>query len=184
MSDNIETWKSLIDYPNYKISNLGCVRTKLTKNKITKSYLMRVLVAKAFILNPDNKPEVNHLAARDDNRASMLEWVTKKKENYLHAAKNITKMQKVSVQQIDLKTNKIIKTYDRIFDVKTDGFDNQRVHWCINGKLLIESEPYIHIYIWFSLSFFLFFCHIFLVRLVPLYKHLIFVVHLPPVRLS
>ncbi|MGM1462396.1 NUMOD4 domain-containing protein [Bacillus cereus group sp. BceL310] len=102
----MEIWRDIEGYEGlYQVSNLGRVRS-LKKNKMImkpfvneEGYLritllkdrkknnLRVhrLVAKAFIYNKDNKPEVNHInAIKSDNKVNNLEWVTPK-ENMKHA---------------------------------------------------------------------------------------------------
>ena len=57
----------------------------LTKEGKSRGFLIYRLVAKAFIPNPDNKPEVNHIDGnRMNNHISNLEWSTRS-ENEKHA---------------------------------------------------------------------------------------------------
>lgn len=43
-----------------------------------KRYTVHRLIAQAFIPNPENKPEINHInTIRNDNRIENLEWVTR-----------------------------------------------------------------------------------------------------------
>lgn len=62
----------------------GYHRISLTVNGKGYSRILSRLVAIAFIPNPKNKPQVNHLNGKDDNRAESLEWNTSK-ENINHA---------------------------------------------------------------------------------------------------
>lgn len=66
---------------NYK----GYVAAHLMINGKKLSTSAHRLVARTFITNPENKPEVNHInGIRHDNRVENLEWVTSK-ENKRHA---------------------------------------------------------------------------------------------------
>lgn len=52
---------------------------------VHKSYLVHRLVAQAFLPNPDNKPEVNHIDGnKSNNNVQNLEWATRI-ENQHHA---------------------------------------------------------------------------------------------------
>lgn len=71
------------------------------------------LVAAAFIPNPDNKPEVNHVNGdRYDNRIENLEWVTTS-ENEFHAYKIGIKKPLVGE-----KNPAAILTNDKVLEIK------------------------------------------------------------------
>lgn len=101
----LDYWLPLADYENrYEGSFAGFIRNRETKvlkiYHINKTGYWAVnmppkgckrvhrLIAKTFIPNPNNKPEVNHLDGDKLNcRASNFEWVTQM-ENKLHAMAN------------------------------------------------------------------------------------------------
>ena len=100
MDNKEEVFKEIANFPGYYISNFGNVKSSKTNRllKIQKSsrystvglinnakrynYLVHRLVAQAFILNPENKPTVNHKNHDTyDNRIENLEWNTQKEQN-------------------------------------------------------------------------------------------------------
>lgn len=57
------------------INNFGYYRVKLYKDKKQKTFFRHRLVAQAFIQNPDNLPEVNHIDGdKSHNYKENLEW--------------------------------------------------------------------------------------------------------------
>jgi hypothetical protein len=63
----------------------GYHNVALTLNGNPKSYYVHILVAKTFIINSENKPEVNHKDGdKKNNQVVNLEWSTPK-ENTAHA---------------------------------------------------------------------------------------------------
>lgn len=59
------------------INPYGYYYVILYKNNISKTCMVHILVAKAFIPNPENKPCIDHInTIRTDNRIENLRWVT------------------------------------------------------------------------------------------------------------
>jgi hypothetical protein len=78
--------RGVIKKPSRDVDGYAVVSLQHKHHK--KSYSVHRLVAQAFIPNPENKPEVNHInAVKDDNAVSNLEWVTGE-ENNQHAMDN------------------------------------------------------------------------------------------------
>lgn len=69
----------------HQVSANGYVRVELWENGRGKKHLVHRLLAKAFIPNPEAKPQVNHIDGDTQNNAlENLEWVTQS-ENQKHA---------------------------------------------------------------------------------------------------
>lgn len=75
-------------YLKHTISQYGYPLVTLCKDAKSRPYLLHRLVASAFIPNPENKPEVNHInGIKLDFSLDNLEWVTGQ-ENKNHAVRN------------------------------------------------------------------------------------------------
>lgn len=100
-----------------------CLMNKEGKKEYIKVHR---LVAKAFVENPLNKPQVNHKDENGlNNRADNLEWTTPKENS------RYTNSKKVYCYDI----NGLKKVYSTIEDVKEDGFNKGHVASCCRGDV-------------------------------------------------
>lgn len=123
---NEEIWKDVPFDSNYKVSNYGRIFSKRT-NKILKGeltekgyirvaltehkrYLVHCIVARTFIPNPENKPQVNHIDGnKQNNYVDNLEWCTQS-ENMCHALKTGLK---IMPKGKDVYNARVIYQYDK-----------------------------------------------------------------------
>ena len=167
-----EEWKDIKGYEGlYKVSNLGKVKsmghrrthtlekdlkpsifhgyehvTLLKHGKGTKMRVHRI-VAQAFIPNPLNKPQINHIDGNKlNNCISNLEWATSQ-ENILHAfnmglnhaQKGAENRRSIKVIQMDMFGNDIAK-YDGIREAeRITGIDNASIGKVCKGKAKIAG---------------------------------------------
>lgn len=132
---NIIPMKKIKDYPNYHIRNDGFVIMKNNKIKATsttnkgyeritlsnngkkKTFSIHRLVAIAFIPNPNNLPEVNHIDGNKmNNNYTNLEWISSKdniKHSFINRLSNYkgerngrSKLSNTIIQQIRLDFSK------------------------------------------------------------------------------
>lgn len=126
-----EIWKDIEGYDGfYQVSNLGRVKSvkskylrklnlthdgyckiNLSSNGETHWFRVHRLVAQAFIPNPENKPEVNHIDEdKTNNNVDNLEWVTRK-ENANHGTL-YTRLSKINGKPVICVESGV--TYDSI----------------------------------------------------------------------
>ena len=166
-----EIWKTIEDYPNYMVSNMGRVkslrgkgkilkikkekngyiRINLYKKGVNKHFSVHRLVAQAFIPNPENKPQIDHINTnRTDNRVEKLRWVTRienmnnpltiiKKSGENNPKPWLGKFSKkhpnsISILQFDLNNNFIKKWYS-IADIERElNFNHSFISICCSNK--------------------------------------------------
>ena len=149
-------WKLIEGFDGtYSVSNYGEVRNNKTgklmkQNKNEKGYLrlglrkngktkyMRVhrLVAQAFIPNPENKPDVNHIDFdKENNCVNNLEWVTCK-ENNNHSFGNRKCSNKINYKKVSNTGEKYISYYNGYFVVRIFG----KKYFCKSFKNIEDTK--------------------------------------------
>ena len=164
-----EIWKE-VEGTNglYQVSNLGRVKSMPREKGHRKSgeYIMKpvpvgvgylkvsislgvqnrklvsvhVLVARAFVPNPESLPQVNHLDTdKTNNRYDNLEWVTQS-QNMKHVPSDLARRKAMGkkLEQLDPATGEVIQAWESVMVAsKALGFDNSSI-----GKAVKSGKPY------------------------------------------
>jgi hypothetical protein len=144
-------WKQINGYPNYSVSTEGEVKNNKTGRVLKPFYdsngyklvalyrpnerkvkSVHILVAEAFVPNPENKPEVNHKDGNKKNcHKSNLEWCTHS-ENMLHSRQVLGNEHKREKHQIEcVETGAIYPT--AIAAARAVGSSSIAIRKCLYG---------------------------------------------------
>ena len=167
----LETWRDIEGYEGlYQVSDFGEVRslkygkTKLLKPKKEtngylrvgfykdskqKWYLVHRLVATAFIENPDNLPEVNHIDEdKTNNVVANIEYCDHKR-NCNHGTRNERSAKarinspKHSKKPVQLTLDYIfVKEWESVSECGRNGFSQTAISKCCNNKYGKQGNVY------------------------------------------
>ena len=118
-------------------TEFGYEELVLSNGDVRTSKLVHRLVAQAFIPNPLQKPEVNHLDEdKGNNSVENLEWNTHE-ENSNHGTKNIRSANKQSMAVIGVdEFGNIVEIHSSIRSAeRLTGFGHSNISACSNGKI-------------------------------------------------
>lgn len=140
------------------INNKGYHIVHLTKNNVSKTYLVSRLVAQAFIPNPNNLPEVDHKDEnKDNNCVSNLRWCTRQFNNTrgIQSREGREKTSEFRMKKIGMydKKNNLLKVYKGLRIAEREiGIDNRNICRCcklnINQKGRVKNNHTCGGYIW------------------------------------
>ena len=151
----VETFVKIVGFEKYEVSNLGRVRNMksgrtlkpklhqtgylmhgLYENNKQKNLYLHRIIATAFIDNPDEKPQVNHIDEnKTNNDLSNLEWCTER-ENAVHGTRTKRIAEKLfkKVIQLDLNDN-VLNEFESMKQAEQKtGVSAKNISNCCNGR--------------------------------------------------
>ena len=118
------------------VNKSGYFRLNLCKDGISKSCLVHRLVAKAFIPNGSNLPEVNHINENKlDNRIENLEWCSYQYNmNWGYHNENVGRTNGKPVVQFTIEETKVKEYYSSYEASRMTGITEQSINLCCLGR--------------------------------------------------
>lgn len=154
-----ELWKTINEFPNYEISNIARVRSKITglikipslgkrgypilsfsKDGQKCVRTLHRIFAIAWIPNPENKKEINHINGdKCDCSYANLEWATPS-ENIEHARRTGLHNSDGDKTVWQLKDGEIIAVYKSCSEAaRINGFNRGNISACARGNTKLKS---------------------------------------------
>lgn len=146
-----EVWKAVVGYEGlYEVSSEGRVKSLITNKLMSifgcgngyyrvslkgRGVYVHRIVAEAFIENPLNKKEVNHLDEDPSNNCvENLEWATRtENNNYGTHNKRVSASKSIPIEGTCISTgNKVY--YSSAKEASLDGFSSTHIGSCCKGK--------------------------------------------------
>ena len=91
----------------------------LSKNNIVKRFYVHRLVAKAFLIEQEDKKEVNHInGLKGDNSLKNLEWVSSRENNKHARDTGLVNQQPVNERKYKRKPFKCVETNEMYFSLR------------------------------------------------------------------
>lgn len=152
-----EKWEKIKGFTRYEVSSCGRVRnlhtkqekairrtktgyciTDLKENGKKKTAYIHRLVAEAFIDNPSNLPQINHIDEnKGNNHVENLEWCSPEYNNAYGThnekiRKTQTKTKGKRVAQLNCTNNQALNVFDSISEAaKVVGITKQAINWAL-----------------------------------------------------
>lgn len=122
-------------------NNYGYLTVQLRKNGVPDNKLVHVLVAEAFIPNPNNYDIVHHKDHNQkNNRVENLEWISKEEHDAMHANERGEQRSK-TVYQYTLD-GLLVNVWKNAYEAaRVLGFCHVNVSACCNGGYHDKSRP-------------------------------------------
>lgn len=154
-----EIWRDVAEFPNYEISNIARVRNKetglirlpslgkrgypvLSFKKDGKTFVRTLhrVFALAWIPNPENKREINHINGdKCDCSLYNLEWATPL-ENMTHARKTGLHNSDGDKAVWQLKDGEVIAVYKSCSEAaRVTGFNRSNISSCARGNTKLKT---------------------------------------------